>query len=93
MSKVLLCSLVLATAATLAACDKTSEDHAREAQVHSQKAEEKAAEGKVDRAAQEQAKAQEDRAQANGAAASEGRHSPPDSAVPGYIKTPSKENP
>ena len=50
-------------------------------------------EGKVDRAAQEQTKAQEDRAQANDAAASEGRHSPPDSAVPGYIKTPSKENP
>lgn len=81
MSKALLCALVLATAATLAACDKTSEDHAQDAQVHSQKAQEKAA------------KAQEDRAQANDAAATEGRNTPPDSAVPGYIKTPSKANP
>jgi predicted small secreted protein len=93
MSKALLCALVLATAATLAACNKTSEDHAQDAQVHSQKAQEKAAEGKVERASQEQAKAQEDRAQANDAAATEGRNTPPDSAVPGYIKTPSKANP
>lgn len=93
MSKALLSSLVLVSAVTLAACDKTSEDHARDAQTHAQHAQEKAAEGKVDRASQEQAKAAEDRAQANGAAATEGRHTPPDSAVPGHIKTPAKENP
>lgn len=93
MSKALLSSLLLMAAATLAACDKTSEDHARDAQAHSHTAQEKAAEGKVDRASQEQAKAAEDRSQANAAAAGEGRHTPPDPAVPGYIKSPSKENP
>lgn len=93
MSKLLLPALLLAVATTLAACDKTSEDHARDAQAHSQNAQESAAAGKVQRATQEQAKAQEDRSQASAAAAEEGRHSPPESAVPGYIKAPDKSTP
>ncbi|MDR6236190.1 hypothetical protein [Pseudomonas oryzihabitans] len=93
MSKFILPTLLIAVATALAACDKTSEDHARDAQAHSQNAQESAAEGKVQRATQEQAKAQEDRSQANAAAASEGRQAAPDSAVPGYIKAPDKNTP
>lgn len=93
MSKLLLPAFLLAAATTLAACDKTSEDHAREAQAHAENAQDHAAEGKVQRATQEQAKAQEDRSQANAAAANEGRQAPPDSAVPGYIKAPDKNTP
>jgi len=93
MPRLLLPALALTLATTLAACDKTSEDHARDAQAHAQNAQEQAAQGQVHRATQEQAKAQEDRAQANAAAADEGRNAPPDSAVPGYIKAPEKNTP
>lgn len=86
MSKSFAFSFVLLSAFTLSACDKTSEDHARDAQSHAQNAQEYREAGKNVKAGKESTEAKQDQSQANAAAANEGRNAPPDSAVPGYIK-------
>ncbi|PPS27339.1 hypothetical protein BVY11_11170 [Pseudomonas amygdali pv. morsprunorum] len=71
---------------TLSGCDKTSEDHARDAARHEEEAHVHLVEGRNDEANQASQKAKAAHSRAKEAAASEDRHLPPESAVPIWIK-------
>ncbi|WP_080378187.1 MULTISPECIES: hypothetical protein [Pseudomonas syringae group] len=70
----------------LAGCEKTSEDHAREATQHEAEARAHSEKGNNDQASQSSLKAKAAYSRAKEAAATEDRHLPPDSDVPKWIK-------
>ncbi|WP_192845203.1 hypothetical protein, partial [Pseudomonas amygdali] len=86
MKKNLGLSGIIFSILTLSGCDKTSEDHARDAARHEEEAQFHLAEGHNDEANQASQKAKEAHSRAKDLAASEDRHRPPESAVPVWIK-------
>ncbi|MCF8984601.1 hypothetical protein GIW26_13535 [Pseudomonas syringae] len=71
---------------TLSGCDKTSEDHARDAAKYESEADAHLVAGRDDEAEQASLKAKAAHSRAKEAAASEDRHRPPESAVPDWIQ-------